>query len=411
MFLRAVKSRAAHRIVACHSSIPPQRFWYRNLKLQPSAVFQLRQSRMYNEQFRSRLFHEVRSGGFRRNWISITAFGLLISTAIGATTYYVWLFQELVEKPLAVYPKPVAKEIKAALYYASRNDVPAMATHFKNAITAAEESGMHPLSDEVAGLKIECAALLAKLGNGEFKNKSVDVLEHVLDEAVAGAEYFEKQGRITDRKKVLKRAVLLGYKIGELYHELSQNKSAEDAMVWSTETLLRENNHLGDTSGKAEEVNEQWFDATATAACLEKMADHYERTSQHFLASPLYLRALTLIPTSCHSITLMTNLAAALSQQNPPSDAKISRADLISDAQKWATKALEISGTIAPPERTQECDQACVVATHNLGEMAEMLGDKTTAKRRYEEALSLAKGLGMDEGVLQAQEALARLCL
>ena len=94
----------------------------------------------------------------------------------------------------------------------------------------------------------------------------------------------------------------------------------------------------------------------------------------------------------------MNNLASSLARQ-PGRQA---------DAQKWAAKALDLDSTVRPPVRTEECDRACVAATHNLGEIAHMMGDSKTARVRFEEALSLAKGLGMEEGIEAAKEGLEK---
>lgn len=51
----------------------------------------------------------------------------------------------------------------------------------------------------------------------------------------------------------------------------------------------------------------------------------------------------------------------------------------------------------------------CAVATHNLGEFAEMLGDTQEAARRYEEARNLAREIGFQEGVTNAEQGLARV--
>jgi hypothetical protein len=143
-----------------------------------------------------------------------------------------------------------------------------------------------------------------------------------------------------------------------------------------------------------------------------ELATHYESTNNFQNAAPLYLRSLTMHPTpTCHTVTLMANLAASLAQHpSPPENIKPKRTrqDILKDAQQWAQKALDLGQKIQPPERTAECDEACVAATHNLGQMAEMLGDKKTALARYEEAMSLAKGLGMEEGVLESEKGLAR---
>ncbi|KAF8531688.1 hypothetical protein BDD12DRAFT_766578, partial [Trichophaea hybrida] len=327
---------------------------------------------------------------------------------IGAASYCIYLYNELVEKPLSVYPSAVANQVKVGLYSASRGNVAKMASAFKEAIRAAEESGMHPLSNEVAGLKIECAQLLLKMKDGEYANKAIEVLERVLDENAAGAEYFEKERRWSDRTMVLKRAVLLGYKIGEIYQELGKDGNAEEAMSWSTKTLLKEIKRREDNSVDEKEEGE-WFDDIALSGCFEKLAQHYEKTGQYHLATPLYLKAVTLTsPHNCHAITLMNNLAAVLSRQKLPESGEsiATRANLLKDAEKWATKALELNATIFPPIRTTECDEACVAATHNLGEIERMLGNKDAAQMRFTEALSLAKGMRMKEGVETAKQGL-----
>ncbi|KAA8908647.1 hypothetical protein FN846DRAFT_755165, partial [Sphaerosporella brunnea] len=334
-------------------------------------------------------------------------------TAIGAGAYTVYLYNELVEKPLSIYPSEAAAQIKRALYYASRGEVGDMANAFKQAIQIAEQSGMHPLSDEVAGLKIECAQLLLKAKDGQYAAKAVAILEHVLDEAYAGAEYFEKRSRWKDRNKVLKRAVLLGYKIGEMYQGLGKDDKAEEAMSWATETLLKEMKRREESKKREEENDEDWFDSIATSACFEKLAQHYERTAQYYLATPLYLKAVSLLPPkTCHAITLMNNIATTLSRQQLPEGAesgKVTRAHLLDNAQKWAEKALEMNAVVKPSVRTEECDQACVAATYNLGEIARMLGDKKTAEGRLNEALSLAKRLGLEEGIEAAKEGLEQV--
>ncbi|KAL8720283.1 MAG: hypothetical protein Q9225_002821, partial [Loekoesia sp. 1 TL-2023] len=133
----------------------------------------------------------------------------------------------------------------------------------------------------------------------------------------------------------------------------------------------------------------------------------------HYLATPLYLQAVSLIsPQNCHAVTLMTNLSASLAQQSTPSspyDPPVDRAALTSNARTWALKALETAADIKPPERTAECDEGCAVATHNLGEFAEMVGDLVEARRRYDEGRSLSKGIGFVEGIRKADERLRGL--
>lgn len=108
----------------------------------------------------------------------------------------------------------------------------------------------------------------------------------------------------------------------------------------------------------------------------------------------------------------MNNLSISLAQQNPPptpGQPPASRSALVSNAREWAEKALAVAAAIKPPERTEECDMGCAVATHNLGEFAEMDGDIAEARRRYEEAGSLARVVGFQEGIANAEAALKRL--
>lgn len=106
----------------------------------------------------------------------------------------------------------------------------------------------------------------------------------------------------------------------------------------------------------------------------------------------------------------MNNLSVSLAQQYIPPSAPITREQLITDsATKWAEKALKVSNNIKPPYRTEECDTGCAVAMYNLAEFAEILNDKDVARKRYVEARSLAKGLGLKEGIQKADESLRRL--
>ena len=110
----------------------------------------------------------------------------------------------------------------------------------------------------------------------------------------------------------------------------------------------------------------------------------------------------------------MNNLAISLAQQNPPpsltpNDAPTSAAGHLSDARQWGLRALALSSSIKPPERTEECDEACAVATVNLGDFAMMEGDEVEARKRFEEGKSLSKAIGFLDGIGRADESLKEL--
>ena len=108
----------------------------------------------------------------------------------------------------------------------------------------------------------------------------------------------------------------------------------------------------------------------------------------------------------------MNNIAAATAQQKlvpEPGQPPVSPAQLRESGRAWANRALELAAKIKPPERGEECDRGCVVATHNLGEFAEMDGNLREARERYEEAGSIAHAISFEEGVISANEGLRRL--
>lgn len=108
----------------------------------------------------------------------------------------------------------------------------------------------------------------------------------------------------------------------------------------------------------------------------------------------------------------MNNIAAAMAQMTPlveSGEPPPSRTQLRDSGRTWVKKALELSSSFKPPERTKECDVGCAVALHNLGEFAEMDGNLAEARERYEEAASIAHAVGFEEGVMGANEGLKRI--
>jgi propanediol dehydratase small subunit len=121
----------------------------------------------------------------------------------------------------------------------------------------------------------------------------------------------------------------------------------------------------------------------------------------------------------------VNNISSCLAQQSTPSSAdaitmsteptdfpitnKAPRAVLIDQARQWALKALAHASTIKPPDRNEECDVGCTVATHNLGEFFEMEGKVKEARQKYEEAASLAKAMRFADGLANARAGLVRL--
>ncbi|KAL7267407.1 hypothetical protein RUND412_010012 [Rhizina undulata] len=357
--------------------------------------------RTFLNDYRERLAWELETGNWKKYKLQI---GLAVSmwiitiTAVGTAVYK---YYDFVQRTMHNFPSSVSKELRRALYYKYADNAQDTIRHLQAALKAAAAEGMDPLSDEVTGIKIELAGVLEKFQRAD---KTIEVLEHVLKQVLEGKEKYT--GR--DKTRLMKKAVEIQIKLGGLYSGFDEDEKALGAFVWGVETILRERQRR--EAGKVDvELEGGWFTDEEVASAFESLASQYDKTGQHQFATPLYLQALDLLPgVSCHSVILMNNVAAAISQSPAPSD--LSRRDLIENsAKKWAQKALDVASDIKPPERTEECDVGCAVAISNLAEMAEMLGAKEEAEFKFREALSLAKGMGFKEGILKAEEGLTRL--
>lgn len=334
-----------------------------------------------------------------------------------------------VRREMGNYPENVGLKLRRGIYFTDHNlDVAQAMKAYTAAIQLAEEARMHPLSDEVLAIYTEMARLFEKIGEVQ---RSIDVYI-----ALTGniSKWMEAQGHEEDmraqRTRLLAKAVTYNTKLGELYSSeyVGDRENAEKSLVWAVETALREKQRRQTEGVRPGEGD--WIDDDQMGSQLEGLSmpadlplhctdlpvalgHAYEEKNNHFFASQLFLQALMIKPRQdCHSVVLMNNLAAAVAQQSPPSSPgqpPPSREQLVESGRTWAMQALRLAAGIKPPLRNQECDQGCAVATHNLGEFAEMDGNIAEARDRYEEAESLANAINFPEGVANANEGLRRL--
>ncbi|KAE9963115.1 hypothetical protein BLS_009623 [Venturia inaequalis] len=390
---------------------------------------------------KKKTYFELLTEAFRDNpWqsalaVSSVAGGILLLIYVNRVyhSYFIGAFHQ--------YPDEVAKPMRKALYWDLHNPDPQKALKFyKEALRKVEEIGMDPFSKEVLGIKIQLASLFERYHN---YNKAIEVLEIVRRDCYA---WVDKLGGIhmTDgkRTRVLGQAAAMGVKLGELYSlpYVDDQEAAEAALVTAVETMLKEKRRREKEGVKDGEGD--WKTDEEMGASFEALGHLYDSKDKHHLSAPLFLNALSLCPPkSCHSVILMNNLATSIAQQRPPPsftnptpersrtdkksllktkpsnspaasqtpDTMPSPANYRAQATLWAINALTLSQSIKPPDRTEECDIGCAVATHNLGEFAEMAGDLPVATNYYREAESLAKGIGFEDGVKNAQEGLARV--
>ncbi|KAJ8133224.1 hypothetical protein O1611_g399 [Lasiodiplodia mahajangana] len=387
---------------------------------------------------------------------------ILLCGCAAVSVYVVYAyFHYFQSEQFTRFPPEIAKSLRRALYYSNYAPDPKLALkYYKLALEQCPEAGLDPFSDEVIGLRIQIAAWLE--GLGKFQN-SIETLEALLGDCKRWVELMEKSvrdglvdksGRLigaattqkiapkegdessaeevqpenlwAKRTRVLGKSVGVSVKLGELYADehVLQGDAAGEHLVWAVETVLKELQRR-QVEGLKEGEGE-WMTPEQIGGALEALGNHYESKSQHYLAAPLYLQAVTLSPpNSCHAAVLMNNLAISLAQQpiQPPFDTQSApgsekstqptsqsptRATLLASARSWALQALGTAKKVKGEDRTEECDEACAVAMCNLGDIAAMAGDIEEAKRRFRECLELSQKIDFEPGVAQAKDGLKR---
>ncbi|KAJ5779649.1 hypothetical protein N7457_007369 [Penicillium paradoxum] len=413
----------------------------------------------------SRKYREASKGIWRKNPVLMP---LAIFSIIGGAFAFAYISYVEVTRVAPQYhkfPPPVADALRTAVYYTEIDLNPAKAMKsYKEALRTAYEMGIHPYSDEILGIKLQVAMMLEKAG---LVKPAIDVLERTKNETLvwvdqvtagntaAAAETVKQarqipdnvqvntdalQGTVEDlkalaeyeavqRDKALKKVVGIAMKLGELYSSdyIQDDKKAEAAQVAAVEICLKEMHRrqrlglpVGSSSSGESSEGEAWLNLTEIATALAELAATYTAKERYELAMPLYMRALDLIRAaegtsiSCKQVVLLNDVATALvGQVQRPAKAQpqqpVTAEQTVEAAQKWAEKAIEVAAHIQPPIRDEECDITCVVATYNLGELAELQKKPQIAKQRYTEAKALADGIGYEEGSQIAQEALKRL--
>lgn len=416
----------------------------------------------------SRKYREASKGIWRKNPILMPLAILSIVSGAFAFAYISYVEVTRVAPQYQKFPAPVADALRTAVYYTEIDLNPAKAMKsYKEALRIAFEMGLHPYSDEILGIKLQVAMMLEKAG---LAKPAIEVLERTKNETlawveevtagntVAAAEKVKQaqaaaqtpenvqvnteamqenlddlkamaQYEAVQRDKALKKVVGIAMKLGELYSSdyIQDDKKAEAAQVAAVEICLKEmhrRQRLGlplGSSGSGENSEAQaWLNLTEIATALAELAATYTAKERYELAMPLYMRSLDLIRAaegssiSCKQVVLLNDVATALvgqvqrpvkSQPQQP----VTPEQTVQAAQKWAEKAIEVAAHIKPPVRDEECDITCVVATYNLGELAELQKKPEVAKQRYTEAKALADGIGYEEGSQIAREALKRL--
>ncbi|KAL8707757.1 MAG: hypothetical protein Q9220_007277 [cf. Caloplaca sp. 1 TL-2023] len=400
--------------------------WHPQLKHSPQIrITPLRPLRslptLSRSQRRYKSFRTAARQLFREYPLSVSFATLSILASAFLLLYANYLYKSYIIGDFAAYPEPVAQKLRRALYYSNHDIQPENALkYYKQALQIAEQMNIDPLSDEILGVKFQLASFFEK--QVHQPKLAIEVLERTRRQCVEWEEVETEaegqHGKYRDwgkRTRVLGQTVRMSVKLGDLYSraDIMETEQAEESLVWAVTTLLKEQARRAKEGVK--EGEGEWMNPEEIGGALESLATHYTSRSQHYLATPLYLHAISLIPPSnCHSVVLMNNLSTSLISSTRPSTpydppAPSDPSTFLTTAETWAQKALATASAIKPPERNQECEEGCAAAVYNLGRMAEMRGDRQEAGKRYREGRELSRSVGFGEGVRRGERAVREL--
>ncbi|EAS27906.3 TPR domain-containing protein [Coccidioides immitis RS] len=421
------------------------------------------QSRPYTlfSRFRDN-FNEARKHVWRERPIGMTATLLFAVSMTSGLIYLLYDHITRVEPQFSRFPKPVGDSLRKAIYYTEFELNPVRALHwYKQALIAADQLGMHPFSEEVLGIRLQIPHMLEKAG---MMKPAIEVLEKTQKDCLEWVQNGRRKQMIRNRERardgnriddptgtgeerkaeqekeaeeerrrgfVMKRAAGVGVKIAELYSSdyVRETDKAEKALLSAVDLSRAELQHRREMNLPVSQGDGDYYlNLTEVAFAFNELADFYAERGRSDLSTALYMQSLSLIkedqqdrPSTCAQVVLLNNISSQMAEQAqnptpPPAETTsgthmppVSRDQLLNAASEWAKKALDVADKIQPPVRTEECDQGCLTATYNLGEIAEMQGHFSEAKKYYGEAREIAKKIQSPEGVSRANEGLERL--
>ncbi|WEW60879.1 hypothetical protein PRK78_006367 [Emydomyces testavorans] len=408
-------------------------------------------------------FNEAKKDVWRQRPIGMTATLVFAVGMTGGLIYLIYDHITRVEPQFSRFPGVVSDRLRKALYYTEYDLNPVRALHcYKQALIAAEQVGMHPFSEEVLGIRLQIPHMLEKAG---MMKPAIEVLEKTQKDCVEWVESGRRKQMIRDRERaatrnqtpdddptateeqrierekeiaeerqrglVMKRAAGIGVKLAEIYSNdyIRDSKNAEKALLTAVDLSRTELQRRREMNLPiSQDEGNYYLNLTEVATAFNELADFYAQRGRNDLSTALYMQSLALIkedehdrPSTCAQVVLLNNISSQMAEQAqkpapPPAETSsgahmppVSRDQLLYAASEWAKKALDVADKIQPPVRNEECNQGCLTATYNLGEIAEMQGHFSEAKKYFVEAREVAKRIQSGEGVQRASDALERI--
>ncbi|KAL0581357.1 hypothetical protein V5O48_000733 [Marasmius crinis-equi] len=315
---------------------------------------------------------------------------------------------------MTIWPPEVRADLRDALAAKMKGDLELSEQYFHRAWLTIQTLPISSLGTlpylKLTGIAVSLADVL------DVANKP-EAAYDICAEALAILRRDDVKGTLEGPERL--RGVALASKLGELAEQLGKPREEEEMWkVWAVEEVLR----VVKAEAKDEETTmdlpmmplPSWIRKADVGSPLEELGAFYAKSRRLEYAMPLYLQAISLlIPPSpkksspeerCRGAQLMGNLSELLMRGAPTPER-------IHQAEAWAAQSLavlqkargETNGTIGT------CEMAYAVALFNVAAFKEMAKDFSTARKLYKEGLDQSRAISMQDGVVEASEALKRL--
>ncbi|KAG7090179.1 hypothetical protein E1B28_011786 [Marasmius oreades] len=334
-----------------------------------------------------------------------------LAVGFGMTAYGGYILYET----LTIWPPEVRADLRDALTAKMKGDLHLSERYFHRAWKTIQTLPISSLGTQpylkLTGVAVSLADVL------EVANKPERAYD-VCAEALGILQREDVMGTLKGPERL--RGVALASKLGELAEQLGKPREEEEKWkVWAVEEILR--------VVKAEATEEKktldlpmmplpkWITKADVGAPLQQLGAFYARTGKLEYAMPLYLQAISLlIPPApkqsspedrCRGAQLMGDLSELLMRGKPTPER-------IHQAEAWATQALAVLQKTRGELNRKEiriCEAAYAAALFNVAAFKEMANDTQTARKLYKEGLEQSRAISMQEGIVEASEALMRL--
>lgn len=387
---------------------------------------------------------------WRKNPIVLPV-AILSIVGAGAFLVYAFYFQTMeINTRMSRFPEPVAKELRKALYFTEVNMEPQKAIeHYRAALKASHEVGLHPYSDEVIGIKLQAADMYVRAG---YHQQAIHLLSRTGVEALrwvnrsrrrlaAGmpgkdlskhpepnvqelfgpsVEDYEIQYNMTTR--VVKKLIGIHLLVADIFddeyirdpHEAFSSRQAA-LRTFTQEVKDREKRGLPPTA--TPEEGDSWLNAEEASHTMSDVGSTMLRVGRAEKALELLMPAVAILrqvegkDISCRQVVLLSNIAAAMfdhrhSEEEAKKMPEYSVEKQMKSSKDWALKALEVSKLIQEDRRDDECDMGCAAAADVLSAIAEWQGADDEARKwlleekRYCEAAKYVNGVKVSSQML-----------